>query len=188
MWPLVVRVGPELELPVVAAGRYEGRLKSILIAAKERSALGLLPTLGERLAVSIAVLASAGWAQERLLLVPVPSVPTKVAERGLDFTAALARIAAARLRSAGVPTSLARGLRQLRRPADQAGLGVLARQANLAGAFAATTLPPGQVIVIDDIVTTGASLAEATRALTAAGRPPLGAATVAATMRNGGSR
>lgn len=188
MWPLVVRVGPGQELPVVAAGRYEGRLKSILIAAKERGALGLLPTLGERLAVAVAIGASAGWTQGRLLLVPVPSVPASVAERGLDFTAALARIAAARLSSAGVPTSLARGLRQVRRPADQAGLGVLARQVNLAGAFTAARLPPGQVIVIDDIVTTGASLAEATRALAAAGRPALGAATVAATMRSGGLR
>jgi predicted amidophosphoribosyltransferase len=180
--PLVVGAAGQAPA-VVAAGRYEGVLKSILIAAKERGALGSLPVLGQRLAVSVTVLASAASCRMPVVLVPVPSVPASVAERGLDFTAALARIAAAQLRAIGVSAVVARGLSQVRRPDDQAGLGVLARQANLSGAFRATRLPGGEVIVVDDIVTTGASLAEAARALAAAGRLPLGAATVAATMR-----
>jgi predicted amidophosphoribosyltransferase len=76
-----------------------------------------------------------------------------------------------------------------RRPDDQAGLDRFARYRNLAGALvAAEHLPPGDIVVVDDIVTTGATLAEATRALTRAGRTPVGAATVAATTRRGGAR
>ncbi len=181
--PVVLRGSADPQLVVVAAGRYDAELKALLLAAKERGGLGLVPVLGERLAVAVTVLAAAGLA-DRLLLAPMPSVPARVADRGLDFTAALASQAAARLRRAGVSVEVVRPLRQLRRPADQSGLGLAARHANLSGAFgAAAQLPAGELIVVDDIVTTGASITEAVRALAAVGRRPLGAATVAATRR-----
>jgi predicted amidophosphoribosyltransferase len=173
---------------VVAAGRYEGVLKALLLSAKERGGLGLLPVLADRLTAAVTALGLAAPESVHIVLVPVPSVPSAVAERGVDFTAMLAKLTAARLRKAGVAAVVARGLRHVRRPADQAGLGVFARQANLTGALSASPrLPAGQVIVIDDIITTGASIAEATRALAEARRVPLGAATVAATMRQRGA-
>jgi predicted amidophosphoribosyltransferase len=182
--PVVLRGPGDPPLVVVAGGSYEAATKAVLLAAKERSGLGLVPVLAERLAVAVTVLASARPAG-RLLLVPMPSVPARVAERGVDFTAAMAARAAGQLRRVGVPVTVVRALRQVRRPADQSGLGVAARQSNLAGAFAAAaTIPDGELIVVDDIVTTGASIAEAIRALTAMGRRPVGAATVAATRRH----
>jgi predicted amidophosphoribosyltransferase len=76
-----------------------------------------------------------------------------------------------------------------RTPEDQAGLDRVQRLANLAGAFRAVGVhPSGPVVVVDDIVTTGATLAEAVRACQAAGRPVIGGAVVAATMRGGGAR
>jgi predicted amidophosphoribosyltransferase len=168
-------------LSVVAAGSYQGVLKALLVACKERQGLGLVGLLSRRLTVSIAVLAAARPSR-RYVLVPVPSARAQVARRGQDVTLALARAAAVRLRRAGLSVTVAACLRHRRRVADQAGLGVSARRRNLSGAFTLRrAVPPGEVIVIDDIVTTGASLTEAVRVLTAAGRPPLGAATVAAT-------
>lgn len=180
---LVTELGPGLP-PVAAGGAYAERLRRVLLAAKERSALGLLPLLGGRLAAAVALLALELDLGGPLVLVPVPSAPAQVAERGVDFTAALARVAAGRLRSAGLPARSVRGLRLLRRPRDQSGLDRRERLANLAGAFrVAGPEPAGRVVVVDDIVTTGATLAEAVRACAAAGRPPVAAATVAMTIR-----
>jgi predicted amidophosphoribosyltransferase len=69
-----------------------------------------------------------------------------------------------------------------RRTSDQAGLGARARARNLAGAFqlrSAEHLSGHPIVVVDDIVTTGATIGEAVRALTAAGHRPRAAAVVA---------
>ncbi|MGH8969597.1 MAG: phosphoribosyltransferase family protein, partial [Actinomycetes bacterium] len=108
-----------------------------------------------------------------------------------DPTARLARRAAAELRRAGVPARVAPVIRAVRRVADQAGLDAAARAANVGGAL---TVPRGlgrlvdgrRVVVVDDIITTGASLAESARALRASGADVVGAAVVAATARTGG--
>lgn len=170
---------------VVAGGRYDGELRRLLLAAKERDALGAVPVLAERLAVALArlLLDRPELAAGGLLIVPVPTARAAAAERGLDLTSALARLAARRLRGTGLDVRASAGLRQVRRPADQADLGREGRLANLAGAFTAGRLPPGELLLVDDIVTTGATLVEAVRALRAAGREPFAVATVAATTR-----
>jgi len=179
----------DLGVPVVAAGEYAGVTRALLLSAKERGSLGTVPLLGQRLAVAVALLCAAVAADGPLVLVPVPSPRGRVAERGLDFTGSLARAAARRLGASGVPAGVCAGLGLRRRPDDQAGLDRAERHRNLSGAFTARSrLPPGTLIVVDDIVTTGATLAEAVRALAEAGRAPVGAATVAATTRNGGAR
>ena len=69
-----------------------------------------------------------------------------------------------------------------RRTADQSGLDARHRAHNLAGAFVLRSndgLADGTVVVVDDIVTTGATIAEAVRALAAAGHRPRAAAVVA---------
>jgi predicted amidophosphoribosyltransferase len=187
--PFEVSGLPDSLPPVVAGGAYADTLRRVLLAAKERGALGLVPLLGRRVAAGVARLVLATGRSGPIVLVPVPSVATQMAARGVDLTTSLARQAAARLRSTGLPVQVRRGLALNRRPADQAGLDRGQRLANLAGALRSTGAPPpGRVVVVDDIVTTGATLAEAFRACRAGGRDVIGGAVVAATMRGGGAR
>jgi predicted amidophosphoribosyltransferase len=75
-------------------------------------------------------------------------------------------------------------LRLTRAVQDSAGLNIAGRAANLSGAFVAMAPRTSRnAIVVDDITTTGATLAEAARALRAAGWSVDGAAVVAATPR-----
>jgi len=66
---------------------------------------------------------------------------------------------------------------------DQSGLTSVQRAANLHGAMRATPGPPVRVVVVDDVVTTGATLVEAARALVAQGHHVVGAAVLGATQR-----
>lgn len=187
--PFLVAAMPNGLPPVASGGAYADELRQLVLAAKERGALGLLPLLGGRLAAAVAFLALERRLAGPLVLVPVPSAPALVAERGVDFTGALAGIAARRLRRTGLATDVRRGLALVRRPRDQSGLDRAERLSNLTGALRSSRLPAmGDFLVVDDIVTTGATMAEAVRACVAAGREPVGLATVAATIRRGGAR
>lgn len=182
--PLLVGGLPDGVPPVFAGGTYAGELRGLLLAAKERSALGLVPLLGERVAAAVAAWALGEGSGEPVVLVPVPTASAQVIARGLDLTSALAGVARRRLRAAGLPATCWTGLRLRRRPLDQSGLGRDDRMTNLAGAFTVAGDPPrGRVIVVDDIVTTGATLREAVRACAEADRVPAAGATVAATAR-----
>ncbi|MFJ8668961.1 ComF family protein [Streptomyces sp. NPDC093600] len=178
--PRRVRPAPEpAGLPVVhAAAPYADAVRSVLLAHKERGALFLARPLGDALAE--AVKAAAGpWdaaGAGPLLLVPVPSSRRSVRARGHDPTRRIALAAAGRLRRSGRAARVIPLLRQRREVADQAGLGARGRLANLAGALevvpgGARLAGRGRVVLVDDLMTTGASLAEAARALRAV-HPP----------------
>ena len=116
-----------------------------------------------------------------VVLVPVPSSPASVRARGHDHARRLTAVAG---RAVGAPTAAV--LVQARDVQDQAGLDTAARSANLTGALRARRRLDGlDVVVVDDVVTTGATLADAARALTAAGARVRGAAVVATTVLRG---
>ncbi|MER8090607.1 ComF family protein [Streptomyces sp. NPDC058316] len=174
--PRRVRPVPEPRgLPTVhAAAGYENAVRAVLLAHKERGALGLAGPLGKALAG--AVRAGARYAGDvgPLLLVPVPSARRAVAARGHDPTRRIALAAAGDLRRRGTPARVVAVLRQRRPVADQVGLGARQRQENLAGALEVVAggerlLAAGRVVLVDDLLTTGASLAEAARAVATAG-------------------
>ncbi|MEV0282217.1 phosphoribosyltransferase family protein [Streptomyces sp. NPDC050610] len=124
----------------------------------------------------------------RLVLVPVPSARCAVAARGHDPSRRIAQAAAGELRRAGWPAVVCAVLRQRRPVADQTGLGARQRLDNLAGALEVAAggerlLTAGPVLLVDDLMTTGASLVEAVRAVAAVGGRVAGAAVVAAPAR-----
>jgi predicted amidophosphoribosyltransferase len=167
--------------PVWAAGTYEDEVRAVLLAHKERGALGLAAPLGAALAGAVRRVAAPG----HVLLVPVPSARRTVARRGHDATARLARAAAGELRRQGVPARAVAALRQLRPVADQSGLTAARRLANLTGAVAAAPgraglLALAPVVLVDDLMTTGASLTVSALAVGVAGGRVAGAAVVAA--------
>lgn len=159
--------------PLSAVAAYDGPVRSVLLAHKERGRVALAVPLGEALAAAVRPYGPGA------VLVPVPSAAAVVRARGHDHARRLAAVAARRLgqRTAAV-------LVQSRPVQDQAGLGAAARARNLHGALVARRRLDGvDVVVVDDLVTTGATVVEAARALTAAGARVRGAAAVAVTLR-----
>ncbi|MFW6599416.1 ComF family protein [Propionibacteriaceae bacterium Y2011] len=170
------------------AASYEQVLPAVLSAYKEHGVWGLGTVLARRLWLSVAATTLAGWPDGgRVVLVPMPSRAAAVRARGLDTTTALARRVSRLAARQGWQLPTTPVLRFTRAVSDQAGLGVGGRARNLAGALVSRTAARGgpmpYAIVCDDLVTTGASLAEAARALRAGGFEVLGGATLAATPR-----
>ena len=168
--------------PVHALAAYLDPVPDIIIAQKEHGRLDLARPLGQELARA-AEAAAAG--ADPLWLVPVPSTRAATVRRGQDPMLRMARVAAARLRASGRAAAVLPALTHRRKVADQAGLGRRSRAENLAGALAvrassARLLGERPVVLVDDVVTSGAALAEAARALRAAGNAPVGAAVLAA--------
>lgn len=140
---------------------FGGPLADALRRLKYARRTELVPALAALLAGACAPLAGRVDA-----VVPIPLHPARLRARGFNQAALLAAPVAARL---GVPLD-AGALRRVRDTPAQAGLGASDRASNVRGCFAAR-LRPGRtrVLVIDDVRTTGATFAEAARALREAG-------------------
>lgn len=168
----VVRDQPCL---IAASGSYDGVLRSALIAWKERGRFTVERTLAHLLAAAVLALE----ADPPITLVPIPSRPDRRRARGADVIADVARGAARLLRGIGVETRVEPSLGFVRRVRDQAGLSAAARAENLHGSLVVRRTPSGTVVVVDDIVTTGATVGEAVRALRAGYVRVAGAAVIA---------
>lgn len=169
-----------------AAGRapYTGVLPTLVNAWKERGRHDLEPVLGAALAGAVGVLP--GGAAGRVL-VPVPTSRAARRRRGADGVRRLALNAARSLRGQGVPARVLPALALARRVDDQSGLSATERARNVDGAF---VVRPGAralvaagppVVLVDDVLTTGATLRAAACALAQAGAVVEGVACVSVT-------
>lgn len=180
---------PDLELRVISAMPYVPELQTTLDSFKERGRADLAKELSSLLKISLRRIGTlkhtdngsdvplAAGSEEPLLLVPVPSTRLARARRGYDHIQLLLERAVPKSRPVAA-------LRHARKVADQSRLDREARAQNLHGAFAASPMVGGRCcVVVDDLLTTGATLAEATRALRAAGANVIGAAVIARVER-----
>jgi len=149
----------------VRLGSYAGLLRSVTLLTKRRENRSLATALGGLLAAA---------ARERLhdwrpdVVVPVPMHWMRRVWRGTNGPEAIAARIAAEL---GVPLR-PELLTRRRRTRPQASLSPHQRRANVRGAFRAAShrdLPGACVLLVDDIMTTGATLHEAAKTLARAG-------------------
>ena len=176
-----------LGAPGMATGVYAGALRAALVAYKHDGAFGLARPLSARLRPVLThaiARATAARPECRTVIVTVPSRTTRVRERGFRHVDELVRRALL-ANAAGV--LFPRALRATRGRTGQVGLDARARQRNAERVavrpVAARWLAGRPVVVVDDIVTTGATVRAVVRVLEACGAQVLGVVALAAARR-----
>lgn len=164
-------VTPRLDpgVPVFALGRYAGPRREAIVALKEHGRFDLVGPLARTLALGLHQLVAWGVLTPPLTIVPAPTRRVAARRRGGD---PVARIAAAATASAPEFTVVP-ALRTAGPARDSVGLSTSARERNIAGRVRLTRAGrrrwTGEVLLVDDIVTTGATARESVRALVAGG-------------------
>ncbi len=171
-------------IPTASCGRYQGLLREVILSYKERGTRALAPTLGQLLATSVTCVDNRIHGHrhvEPTLVVPIPGHAR--APRGF---AALDEVVAY-MPSALPPhlfiapvLRLARGYRPVK------GLGREARARAVSGSMLVTDLPRlgRRAIVVDDVLTTGATIREGMRALANVGVQTVAIAVLASPGRS----
>ena len=157
------RVAPDV--PVFTLGRYAGPRRQAIVALKEHGRRDLVAPLARALAMGVHHLIRWGILDVPVTVVPAPTRASAARRRGGD---PVARIATAAIRAhAGI--TVVPALRTTAMVRDSVGLTSAARQRNLAGRVRLIGSVAGPVLLVDDIVTTGATAREAVRTLHTAG-------------------
>jgi predicted amidophosphoribosyltransferase len=192
--PALMDTDGSVILPVVAAGIYREELSQSILAFKRHGQGQLRTVLSKVLA---GALAAAYADTDAMVLVPVPSSGSAYRKRG--FSPVHLLLAGVRRRSDGRRPSCTDALRKVRNPGTgiglignglsggQKGLGRGDRSRKVRGSMRTVrgargrSLRGRQCILVDDVLTTGATLAEAARAVHEAGGIVRGAVVLAAT-------
>ena len=163
-------------VPLWSALDYDDIPRTVLLAYKDGGRVDAAAALARALRPALA--AAAGTQRSAVVPVLIPSTRAAWRRRGYHPTG----MVLARSRALAPP--LWRALRLTRQTADQAALGTVERAGNRAGSLVASPRVRGRrCVIVDDIVTSGATIAEAARAIRAAGGSIAGAAAVARTPR-----
>lgn len=158
-------------LRINSAVLYSPTASKIILAAKERGLKGADELIIDAI---VHVLRRANFDTYNVRLVPIPSSAINRRRRGRNFIPDICNEISERTSIPVIPA-----LRILRKVKDQSTLSAPARTKNMHGAFgiAEKIYPRGDLILIDDVVTTGATVCEAARALNSQGFTVLGSVT-----------
>jgi len=168
-----------------AYGSYESGLRDLIHMLKYQGVRPAANVLGRMLAEAIADL-EAGWAPSPVLVMPVPLSSAKFRARGFNQAELIARAA---LKLMASPDRYALSTDVLERTRDtqsQIGLTPHQRRANMRGAFRVKDrgkLAGREVLLVDDVFTTGATASECARVLRRTGAARVWVATVARTLK-----
>ena len=175
--PHLVTLRADPGVPVFALGRYAGTRREAILALKEHGRTDLVPPLARALALGIHRLLSWGVVDLPLTVVPAPTRRSAARRRGGDPVARVATIATQHHPAVTVVPALR--MKALVR--DSVGLDSGNRERNVAGRVVLTARPPRNtdVLLVDDIVTTGATAAESVRTLQTSGAHVVGVLTLA---------
>ncbi len=178
-WMLERAAPLELQLPGlggVALTAFDTSAAALLTAIKDHGQTSLLAPVGEAIG---RVVAERYTDYSAISLLPVPSSRASVRRRGVNLgTMLAARVS----RQCGLPVS--RGLKLVRRTADQRSLGAEQRFANLQGSMRFEPKGEQLLVIIDDVTTTGATILEAYRAVGETGSTAVGFVTFAHTKKD----
>lgn len=155
-------VSPRVDpgVPVFSLGRYAGARRRAILALKERGRSDLTAPLAGALRDGVAHLGVWGILDTSVTVVPAPTRRFAARRRGGDPVTRIAR--------AAVP-GVVQALRSTVFTRDSVGLSVPDRQRNIAGRVRLVRPVHGEVVLVDDIVTTGATATESVRVLQTAG-------------------
>ncbi|NWG72087.1 MAG: ComF family protein [Parvularculaceae bacterium] len=172
-----------------AAVVYGEASHRLIVAFKHADRTELLPLLAGLLARAAAALGPGdGW--RAALIVPCPLHPLRLLQRRYNQAAMLALALKAPLGGSTGPEIAVEALRRVKPTRPQQRLSAAARQRNVAGAFAvneavAARIEGRRVILVDDVLTTGATLSACARALKKAGASRVEALVVARALSDG---
>jgi ComF family protein len=184
------RLAPPPFERAVAYGLYQGRMREAIHALKYGRLRPAARGLGQMLAEAIGQLD--GAAPGEMLVIPIPLHRSKYAQRGFNQARSLAAEAIRALRKSHPEWKLtlaANTLMRLRATESQAGLTPRQRRQNLRGAFSvsdAAQIAGRHVLLVDDIMTTGATARAAAQTLIRAKAASVWVATLARAQRVGG--
>lgn len=161
--PIVISPRLDPGVPVFSLGRYAGARRAAVIAMKEHGRTDLIAPIAMAVGDGLTRLLAWGIVEAPLTVVPAPTRRSAARRRGGDPVTALARTAA-------VPgTDVVPALRMRAFTRDSVGLSPGQRQRNIAGRVKLCTPVCGEVMLLDDVVTTGATACESVRVLQTAG-------------------